>query len=194
MVSGGRAAVFLDRDGVLNRAIVRNGKPYPPANLSEFEILPGVPDALVRLRGEQLPTLVVTNQPDVTTGKTTQAIVDQIHDRLRSTLALDAIYACYCVEGPGCDCYKPRPGLLIKAASEWGVDCTKSFMIGDRWRDVGAGKAAGCRTIFIDYDYAEQRPDAPDFVVQNLSQAVDIVLTAQLAIRPCAKLERGKPC
>jgi D-glycero-D-manno-heptose 1,7-bisphosphate phosphatase len=107
--------------------------------------------------------------------------VDQIHDHLRRTLALDQIYVCTCVEGPGCDCYKPRPGMLIRAASEWGVDTGKSFMIGDRWRDVGAGKAAGCRTIFIDYNYAERRPDAPDFLAQDLAEAVDIVLAAQHA-------------
>ncbi len=178
MVSGGRPAVFLDRDGVLNRAIVRNGRPYPPASLSELEILPGVPQALIRLRDAGLLSLVVTNQPDVATGKTTRIIVDQIHEHLRNALALDAIYACYCVEGPGCDCYKPRPGMLVQAASEWGVDRKKSFMIGDRWRDVGAGKAAGCRTIFIDYSYDERRPDAPDFLVQNLAEAVDIVLAA----------------
>jgi D-glycero-D-manno-heptose 1,7-bisphosphate phosphatase len=178
MVSAGRAAVFLDRDGVLNRAIVRNGRPYPPASLPELEILPGVPQAVARLRREGFLTLVVTNQPDVATGKTTQAVVDEIHDRLRETLALDAIYTCACVEGPGCDCYKPRPGMLIRAASEWRVDCLKSFMIGDRWRDVGAGKAAGCRTIFIDYNYAERRPDAPDFVARDLAEAVDIVLAA----------------
>ena len=181
MVSGGRSAVFLDRDGVLNRAIVRNGRPYPPASLAQLEILPGVPQALARLRQEGFLTLVVTNQPDVATGKTTQAIVDRIHDYLRGTLALDAIYTCTCVEGPGCDCYKPRPGMLIRAASEWGVDCQKSFMIGDRWRDVGAGKAAGCRTIFIDYNYTERRPDSPDFLAQDLAEAVDIVLAARRA-------------
>jgi D-glycero-D-manno-heptose 1,7-bisphosphate phosphatase len=178
MVSARRAAVFLDRDGVLNRAIVKNGRPYPPASLSELEILPGVPQALARLQKAGFLTLVVTNQPDVATGKTTQAIVDRIHDTLRETLALDAIYTCACVEGPGCDCYKPRPGMLIRAAAEWGVDCRRSFMIGDRWRDVGAGRAAGCRTIFIDYNYAERRPDSPDFVAQDLGQAVDIVLAA----------------
>ena len=178
MVSGGRAAVFLDRDGVLNRAIVRDGRPYPPASLAELEILPGVPQALARLRDAGLPALVVTNQPDVATGKTTQAIVDQIHDRLRDMLPLDAIYTCTCVEGPGCDCYKPRPEMLIRAAAEWGIDCRKSFMIGDRWRDVGAGKAAGCRTIFIDYNYAERRPGFSRLSGARLGQAVDIVLAA----------------
>jgi D-glycero-D-manno-heptose 1,7-bisphosphate phosphatase len=166
MVSARRAAVFLDRDGVLNRAIVRDGRPYPPASLAELEVLPGVPQALARLRDAGLLALVVTNQPDVATGKTTQAVVDQIHDRLRDMLPLDAIYACTCVEGPDCDCYKPRPGMLIRAAAEWGVDCRRSFMI------------AGCRTIFIDYNYAERRPDSPDFVAQDLGQAVDIVLAA----------------
>ena len=126
-----------------------------------------------------MPRLVVTNQPDVARGKATQADLDAIHARLREMLPLDAIYTCTCLEGPGCDCYKPRPGMLIRAGAEWSVDFHKSFMIGDRWRDVGAGKAAGCRTIFIDYNYSERRPESPDFVVHDLGQAVDIVLAAQ---------------
>jgi D-glycero-D-manno-heptose 1,7-bisphosphate phosphatase len=176
MVSGGRSAVFLDRDGVLNRASSGTIRIRPQSvRWKSCLACHGFSSAAA---GGFL-TLVVTNQPDVATGRTTQAIVDQIHDILRRTLALDAIYTCTCVEGPGCDCYKPRPGMLIRAASEWGVDCLKSFMIGDRWRDVGAGKAAGCRTIFIDYNYAERRPDAPDFLARDLAEAVDIVLAAR---------------
>jgi D-glycero-D-manno-heptose 1,7-bisphosphate phosphatase len=181
MVKSGRPALFLDRDGVINRAVVKGGRPYPPASLAELEVLPGVADALVRARSQGFLNLVVTNQPDVATGKTTQAIVDEMHNYLSATLALDRIYACTCVEGPGCDCYKPRPGMLNQAAADWGVDVSKSYMIGDRWRDVGAGKAAGCRTIFIDYDYTERRPDSPDFVVRDLAEAVDIVLAERSA-------------
>ena len=178
MTAAPKKAVFLDRDGVLNRAVVTDGRPYPPRSLDALEILPGVADALTDLRAAGYLNLVVTNQPDVTTGKTTQTLVDAIHDRLMSTLALDKIYACYCVEGPDCDCYKPKPGMLLEAAGEWEVDCAQSFMVGDRWRDVGAGKAANCRTIFIDYGYQERRPDGPDHVVSSLSEAAEIILAA----------------
>ncbi len=168
--------MFLDRDGVINRAVVRDGRPYPPASLEELEILPGVAEALKAFRAEGFVNLVATNQPDVTTGKTTRAIVDSIHDHLMQTLPLDAVYACFCVEGPDCDCYKPKPGMLLEAAAEWEVDCAQSFMVGDRWRDVGAGQAARCRTIFIDYGYQERRPDGPDHTVNSLKDAMPIIL------------------
>lgn len=176
MVNGLKRAVFLDRDGVINRSVVENGRPYPPKSLEDLEILPGVAEALLQFRERGFVNLIATNQPDVTTGKTTQAIVDAIHDHLMAHLAIDAIYACYCVEGPDCDCYKPKPGLLLQAADEWKVDCAQSFMVGDRWRDVGAGKAANCRTIFIDYEYQERRPDGPDHIVKSLQDAAPIIL------------------
>lgn len=168
--------MFLDRDGVLNRSVVRNGKPYPPASLADLEIIAGVPEALMALRGAGFKALVVTNQPDVATGKTTRQSVDAIHAHMRATLAIDAIYACFCVEGPDCPCYKPRPDMLIDAAREWHVDLAQSYMVGDRWRDVGAGRAAGCCTLFIDYGYAERRPEAPDHVVEDLAHAARIIL------------------
>ncbi|MEM8811186.1 MAG: HAD family hydrolase [Pseudomonadota bacterium] len=174
--NGPKRAVFLDRDGVLNRAVVTDGRPYPPRSLADLEILPGVADALARFRSAGYLNIVATNQPDITTVKTTQAFVDAIHDHLRANLAIDAIYVCTCVEGPDCPCYKPKPGMLLQAAEEWKVDCAQSFMVGDRWRDVGAGKAARCRTIFVDYNYQERRPDRPDHIVKSLEEAAPIIL------------------
>lgn len=169
-------AVFLDRDGVLNRAVVRDGKPYPPQNLAEFEILEGVEAALHRLKNAGFWLVVVTNQPDVAKGIQRRDVVEAMHDRLRATLPLDAIKVCWCVEGPDCDCYKPKPGLVLGAAREFGIDLQRSFMVGDRWRDVGAGKAAGCFTIFLDRSYAEPLADRPDATCRSLEDAAGVIL------------------
>jgi D-glycero-D-manno-heptose 1,7-bisphosphate phosphatase len=166
-----KPAVFLDRDGVINRAVVRNGRPYPPDTIEEFEFLPGVPEALAALKRAGFLLVVATNQPDVATGKQRRDVVEAMHDRIRDELPVDDIFACYEVDSPECRCYKPKPGMLLDAAGIHGIDLGRSYMVGDRWRDVGAGKAAGCVTVFIDYGYEERRPDAPDFVVKSLIEA-----------------------
>ena len=169
-------AVFLDRDGVINRAIVRDGKPYAPATLAEFEILPGVPDALRELHDAGLLLVVVTNQPDVARGTQRREVVEAMHQRLREELPLDAIKVCYEVESPTSFCYKPKPGMLLEAAREHGIDLPRSYMVGDRWRDVGCGRAAGCFTVFIDRGYAEALRDSPDATCTDLAQASAIIL------------------
>ena len=176
MVEDNNICVFVDRDGVLNRSHVRDGKSYPPDTLDEFELLPGVVNAVQDLKGAGLKVIVVTNQPDVTTGKQSLETVEAMHALLRKALNVDDIFTCFCIEGDECGCYKPKPGMLIEAANKWGVELTKSYMVGDRWRDVGAGKAAGCKTFFIDYAYNERRPDNPDYIVKNLTEASHIIL------------------
>lgn len=171
-----KRAVFLDRDGIINAPVVRNGKPYPPSTLDSVEILPGVKDALIELKEAGFLNIVATNQPDVATGKQSRAVVDAIHEKMKSELALDDIRVCFCVEGPDCPCYKPSPGLLIEAAKDWGVDLSKSFMIGDRWRDVGAGQSAGCITFFVDYQYKEDLIYRPDFTISGLPEAVKLII------------------
>ena len=171
-----KRAAFLDRDGVLNRSLVVDGKPKAPASLAEFELLPGVVDAVSRLKAAGLVVIVATNPPDVARGEHRRADVEEIHKYLTKQAKIDDIYACYCLEGPDCDCYKPKPGMLFEAARDFDIDLARSFMVGDRWRDVGAGKAAGCRTLFIDYGYREQRPDKPDHVVKDLAEAAGIIL------------------
>lgn len=168
-------AVFLDRDGVLNRTVVRAGKPYPPATLDEVEFLPGVRPALERLRQAGFLLVVVTNQPDVGRGVTPKEVVDAINARLRQELPLDDVRVCY--EGDeGCPNRKPNPGMLLAAAAEHGIDLADSFMVGDRWRDVEAGRRAGCAAVFIDYGYQEQQPDSPDHVCSSLAEAADWIL------------------
>jgi D-glycero-D-manno-heptose 1,7-bisphosphate phosphatase len=170
-------AVYLDRDGVLNRAVVREGKPYPPATLEQLEILPGVPEALARLRAAGFRLVVVTNQPDVGRGSIPLTIVEAIHAHMRAMLPLDAIEACLHGGTEGCDCRKPRPGMLLRDAARHGVDIARSFMVGDRWRDIDAGAAAGCCTILIDAGYDERAPaHAPDHICLGLAEAADWIL------------------
>jgi D-glycero-D-manno-heptose 1,7-bisphosphate phosphatase len=175
-VPSGHRAVFLDRDGVLNRAIVREGKPYPPQSLDEMEMLPGVPEALKTLREAGFRLIVVTNQPDVARGTQTRGAVDEIHDYMMRSLPLDDIRVCWDGDAKNSRCYKPQPGLLLDAAADHGIDLKRSFMVGDRWRDVGAGKAAGTFTIFLDYSYQEALKDTPDATVKSLGEAVKIIL------------------
>lgn len=169
-------AVFLDRDGVINEATVREGRPYPPANLEQFKLLPGVPEAIRSLRGAGFKIIIVTNQPDVATGVQRREVVEAMHNRLRALGLCDEVKVCYHQGSDSCECRKPKPGMLIEAAREWQVGLTNSFMVGDRWRDVAAGKAAGCFTYFIDYQYQEQRPDSPDAVIGSLEEAARHIL------------------
>lgn len=167
-----RRAIFLDRDGVINRAIVREGKPYPPHSLAELELAPGVDD-LSRLKDLGFLLVVVTNQPDVARGKQTQAAVEEIHGYIATRVPVDSFRICYHDDAENCSCRKPKPGLLTEAADEYGIDLSGSYMVGDRWRDVDAGAAAGCKTIWIDYGYRERGPTAPpDARVADVCEAV----------------------
>ncbi len=173
-----RRAVFLDRDGVINRALEHEAKPYPPRSLAEFEILPEVPSACAKLKAAGFLLVVVTNQPDVGRGTLPKEIVETIHTEMCRRLPIDRVEVCY---HPGqsasdCDCRKPKPGMLLHAAKELGIDLAQSWMVGDRWRDVDCGQAAGCRTVFIDRGYAEELRQKPHFSARNLAQAADIIL------------------
>ena len=172
-----RPAVFLDRDGVLNRVFVRGGVTHPPACVEEFAFLPGASDAVRGLHAAGFVLVVVTNQPDVAKGLTTQARVEEIHRKLAAELPVDEIFVCYHKDGDGCECRKPKPGMLLEGARKHNVDLAESFMVGDRWRDVEAGQYAGCRTIFIDGGYEEREPARPaDARVHSLREATDWIL------------------
>jgi len=172
-------AVFLDRDGVINRALVRDGNPYPPASLAEFEILPDVPEACVALKAAGFLLVVATNQPDVGRGTVPRSLIESQHAKMTTLLPLDRVEVCYHAgerHGQPCDCRKPRPGMLLRAARELGIDLGRSWMVGDRWRDIDCGHAAGCRTILIDYGYDEALKQAPDFRAANLPEAARIII------------------
>jgi len=172
-----RRAVFLDRDGVINRVTVRDGKPYPPSSAAVLELLPGVAGALEQLKGAGFVLIVVSNQPDVARGTTTREVVETIHARLADTLPIDRFMVCYHDTFDNCECRKPRPGMLLASAKEMQIDLAASYMVGDRWRDMEAGKRAGCKTFFIDYGYDEEPPRNYDFRVASLAEATTVILT-----------------
>lgn len=170
----GVRAVFLDRDGVVNQAVIRGGKPFPPANVSEMVINPDAKTGLPILKALGFRLIVVTNQPDVARGTQTVNTVREIHDAIQSELAVDDFFVCYHDDRDQCDCRKPAPGLIFRAAERYGIQLTASFLIGDRWRDIDAGHAAGVQTALIDYGYSERGPDRePNLRTESLMQAIE---------------------
>jgi D-glycero-D-manno-heptose 1,7-bisphosphate phosphatase len=171
-------AIFLDRDGVINRPLVRSGKPYPPSSLAEFEILPGVSEACQVLKELGFLLVVATNQPDVGRGTLARETVETMHRWLLRQLPIDRVITCFHAgqaRGDSCDCRKPRPGMLFQAADALGIDLPKSVMIGDRWRDIDCGYNAGCQTIFIDWGYEEKLKRDPDFRARDLLGAARLI-------------------
>jgi D-glycero-D-manno-heptose 1,7-bisphosphate phosphatase len=171
-------AVFLDRDGVLVVPEFRDGRSFAPTRLEDYGFYADAPPALSRLKAARYKLVVVTNQPDVGNGLLSRVVADEMHARLRAAMSVDLIKACFHGQAAKCDCRKPKPGMLMEAARELGVDLEKSFMVGDRASDVEAGEAAGCRTVFIDLDYRERRPTAPTFTVRSIAEAVDCILNS----------------
>lgn len=173
---GLKRAVFLDRDGVLNISEVINGKPYAPRTFKNFHIYSYVPEALQRLKHQGFTLAVVTNQPDVGNGKTDKREVDLMHQALMEQTPLDTIETCFHSHKTECDCRKPKIGLLLKIAAGFGIDPSKSFMVGDRKSDILAGQAFGCNTIFIHRGYKEPPPTNYWADALDLREAVNKIL------------------
>ncbi|HWF45494.1 MAG TPA: HAD-IIIA family hydrolase [Bryobacteraceae bacterium] len=171
-------AVFLDRDGVLNEPIVRDGKPYPPQCFEDFRLLPGVEEACVSLRNAGFRLIVATNQPDVGRGEIARELVERMHSRLCELLPIDRVEVCYDPgDGESSQFRKPNPGMLLRAAQSLGIDLKSSYMVGDRWRDIDCGYTAGCRTVFIDRGYRESLREQPDLRAVDLPSAATLILS-----------------
>jgi len=173
---GGRA-IFLDRDGVLVIPEFRDGRSFAPRRLEDFRIYPGTAESARRLKEAGYVLVVVTNQPDVGNGLIDRSVVEKMHQKLCETVPIDVIEVCYHTTVDNCECRKPKPGMLFRAAERLDLDCRRSVMVGDRWSDVEAGKAVGCKSIFIDLNYRDRRPEQPDFVVSSFTQATDLILS-----------------
>jgi len=172
-------AVFLDRDGVLNEVVVREGLPYPPASLDELKLAPDAAVALARLKAAGFLLIVVTNQPDVARGTQSRAAVEAMNRAIGAALPLDDFFTCWHDDADACACRKPKPGLLLEAAGRYGIDLKASFLIGDRWRDIDAGAAAGCRTVLIDRHYRDRAPQSePGHGAATLTDAVNWIVRA----------------
>ena len=170
-----RKAIFLDRDGVINKIIIKNGLPFSPSSFAELEILPGVKESILKLQKLNFLCLVVTNQPDVSRGKIEKKTVIQMNNYLKDEIKLDDFFVCYHDDHDNCKCRKPKPGLLLDATKKWNIDLKKSYMIGDRWKDVRAGINAGCKTIFINNNYKESKQVEANFTADTLLDAVYII-------------------
>jgi D-glycero-D-manno-heptose 1,7-bisphosphate phosphatase len=175
-----RRAVFLDRDGVINKPVVREGRPYPPAEAGDFELYEDVAAGCAQLEAAGYLLVVVTNQPDVAREAQTRGAVEAMHRKMRDALPqIGRVEVCWhagAAWGDPCDCRKPQPGMVLRAADALKIDLNQSFLIGDRWRDVDCGHNAGCRTIFVDRNYAEALRQPPDWTVKSFGQAVEVIL------------------
>jgi D-glycero-D-manno-heptose 1,7-bisphosphate phosphatase len=171
-----RPAIFLDRDGVLVVPQFGERRSYAPRRIEDFRLYPEAAASLQRLKRAGFLLAVVTNQPDVGNGLTPRSQVDAMHEIMMRELPVDALRACFHRQGDDCACRKPKPGMILEIADEFGVDLARSFMVGDRGSDVEAGRAAGCTTVFIDLGYAEPAPVAPDFTVDSVAQAADVII------------------
>ena len=174
----GSRAVFLDRDGVLVRALAGAGAPRSAATLEELEVLPDAADACAALKGAGYVLVVVTNQPEIARGTLEANTVARQNAVLRNALPVDEVVVCPHDDADGCDCRKPRPGMLLDAAARLGLDLGASFMVGDRWRDVEAGREAGCRVAFVDHGYDEPLRSEPDAVVPGVGAAAQWILSS----------------
>lgn len=171
-----KRAVFLDRDGVLNEAIVRNGLPYPPESIAHVRICRDAANACAKLKAAGFVLIVVTNQPDVARGTQKREQVEAINDMLSQAMPIDEFSVCYHDDAHHCECRKPKPGQLLTAARKWSIDLHRSFMVGDRWRDIDAGIAAGCRTVFVDRGYTEHKAIRSEFTAESLKQAAEWIV------------------
>ena len=165
-------AVFLDRDGVINRVILLDGKPYSPRKYDEFILNDGIRESVYKIKE------LGYNQPDLARGQITQGVLDLMTQKMRWEIPLDDVYICPHDDHHGCSCRKPKPGMLIQAAEKWKIDLASSFLIGDTWKDIQAGKAAGCKTVLLDAPYNQDVPC--EFRVKSLLEAFELIKTYSL--------------
>jgi D-glycero-D-manno-heptose 1,7-bisphosphate phosphatase len=168
-------AVFLDRDGIINVPILRNGVVSAPQDFSQFAFMAGAHDTLRELRARGYLLLVCTNQPDVARGWQRREQVDDFHAHIERELPVSRIYACFHDNSHECVCRKPKPGMLIQGSQDFGIDLKQSWMVGDRWKDIEAGRAAGCRTVYLRHDYDSESAHDPDHEIRQLSELLALI-------------------
>lgn len=169
-----RRAVFLDRDGVLVETLVREGRAFAALTLDEFRLCPDAGPQVARILAAGFLPIVFTNQPEMARGTLSATTLGRMHERLRAAVGVADIFVCPHDDGADCACRKPRPGMLHAAAARWGIDLLGSFVVGDRWRDIDAGRAVGCYSVLLERPYSDCA--VADARVSTLIEAVDAVL------------------
>lgn len=172
-----KRAIFLDRDGVINKVTLKEGKPFSPRRFEKFELFDGIREVLEKSKREGFLNIIITNQPDITRGLIKWETLEKMHKFIKENLPIDDIFVCPHDDIDNCQCRKPRPGMLLEAAKKWDIDLKDSFLIGDQWKDIETGKKAGCITILIDYLYNKEVES--DFRVNNLHSAIEIILNSK---------------
>lgn len=170
-----KRAIFLDRDGIINSSVVKEGKPYPPASVVEVQFITGVRECLLKFAKKGFLIFIITNQPDVARGTKNIEEIEKIHHLIKEQFPVDEIFACYHDDEDHCTCRKPGIGFFLQAQRDYAIDLTQSYMVGDRWRDIDAGKNAGCTTIFVDYGYNEKLKQQPDFIIQEPAEMIQYI-------------------
>lgn len=171
-----KKAVFLDRDGVINHVILKRGLVASPRTVNELRIISGVIEAISDLNNAQFELVVITNQPEVSRGTLSMENLIEMHQEITRQTGLSQFYICTHDDKDECSCRKPKPGLILEAAEKLNIDPQKSFLVGDRWKDIKAGQAAGCQCFFVDYNYHEVQPSPPFRVVASLQEASSLIL------------------
>ena len=170
-----RVAIFLDREGTLNKAYIKNGLPISHPSFNKFKILPGVKNSIIKLKKLGFLCLLITNQPDVSRKKIKKNVVKKMNNFIKKKIKLDDVFVCYHDDKHNCNCRKPKPGLLLDGSRKWNINLKESYMIGDRWKDISAGVSAGCKTIFINNKYKELTPQNPNYVTDSLIKAAQFI-------------------
>ena len=182
-----RPAVFLDRDGVISKSIIIDGKAYAPRSLKDFELFPNVVKAIKLLKKSSFLVFVVTNQPDVGNKLMLKSDLDKMHEKLRKKINIDGIMACTHNQIANCSCRKPKPGMIFKIAKKYKINLKNSFLVGDRASDIKAGKRAKCKTIFIDRNYKETKPTNQDATFLSLMDAASYIISENFFFNKNAK-------
>lgn len=186
----GERAIFLDRDGVINKVLMNDGKPFAPRKFDEFELTSGIANTLISFKNMGFLNIVITNQPDVTRGLIEREELNKMTNFMKENLALDDISVCLHDDQHNCDCRKPKPGMLLEASKKWGIDLKNSYFIGDTWKDMAAGRRAGCRTILIKTPY--NKGVEGDYLISDINEAVSVIRKEEVDSVLCNRLsERG---
>ncbi|MBT4889565.1 MAG: HAD-IIIA family hydrolase [Rhodospirillales bacterium] len=169
-------AVFLDRDGVLNHPVIREGNVQSPRTLDELSIIQSSIEACNILSEAGLKLIGVTNQPDISRGKVSREFIETINDEITLQMGLDMLLYCPHDDSDDCHCRKPKSGMLLDGAKAFDIDLSASIMVGDRAKDIDAGLSAGCQTVFIDLGYDTPHPKGADYTAPDLRHAVPWIL------------------
>jgi len=166
-----KRALFLDRDGVLNIPILRGGRTYAPVQFSDFQLYEDVIPTLHEVKNRGYLLVLITNQPDLSKGLLAPEELHRMHQFLQEKIPFDSLEVCPHQDSDDCECRKPKPGMILRAAKQLSIDLSQSIVIGDRWRDILAGKTAGCKTALkIVEDFTDDRQETPDWTIFQLQE------------------------